>query len=333
MRSTPPVTLAESVTVRTLAVLLIGATGCGDPLPAPTPELTPADLDRAGITLPGGNGGVPFDCAVSVLLDDARTVRVIDGTYLLPQLLEHKGEMPEFLRMYADVTEAPDARERNGTARPPDAPLPGQLLAGRLDLLVIPRSRFDDGSLAWWLRDLHTRELAAAHRLGLPDAAASGDFCLFADTDASYEALSDVLYRAGRSGYTKLRIVEAHEGGRWVGTPIVTPEYSDTDAPNPTFLTVTVTADGFTVLGSTDDVPALSLPAPADPTTGEPIFPTDDLATRLRELRVRFDADQPLVIALDTFVPASVLTRTFAAVRADAQGELFPRISLGLAVK
>jgi hypothetical protein len=333
MRSTPPVTYAASVTVRTLAVMLIGATGCGDPLPTPTAELTPADLERVGLTLPGGTGGVPFDCAISVLLDDARKVRVIDGTQLLPQLLERKGEMSEFLRMYADVTEAPDARERNGTARSPEASIPGQLLEGKLDFLLLGRGRFLGAPLPHLLGALQSRELAAANRLGLPEATILGDFCLFADTDASYDTLSDVLYQAGLAGYTSLRIVEAHAGGRWVGTPIVSPEYDASGAPTPPYLTVAVTADGFALLGSTEEGPTLLLPAPADPTTGEPIFPTADLTARLRELRGQFDASQPLVIALDTFVPASVLTRTFTAVRADAQGELFPRISLGLSVE
>jgi len=121
--------------------------------------------------------------------------------------------------------------------------------------------------------------------------------------------------------------------------PVLAPAYksgsaggeSDQDKPKP-FLTVAVSSKSIALLGSTDEVPASEFSAGVDPATNQPAYPYAELTAQLRVLKTNYDVAENLVITAEGGVPYSVLVRTMDAARSDVKGDLFPGVTLGLAV-
>jgi biopolymer transport protein TolR len=121
--------------------------------------------------------------------------------------------------------------------------------------------------------------------------------------------------------------------------PVLAPAYksgggggaSDQEKPKP-FLTVAVSSKSIALLGSTDEVPASEFVASVDPKTGETVYPFAELTAQLRALQKGYAVSENLVITAEGAVPYSVLVRTMDAARSDAEGDLFPGVTLGLAV-
>lgn len=115
--------------------------------------------------------------------------------------------------------------------------------------------------------------------------------------------------------------------------PVLAPAYSsgggdddpNKEKPKP-FLTVAISTKSIAVLGSTEEIPASELLREGEK------YPLAELAKTLRDYRSQHEVAPNLVLTADPQVPYKVVVETMDAVRADARGDLFPGVTLGLAV-
>lgn len=116
--------------------------------------------------------------------------------------------------------------------------------------------------------------------------------------------------------------------------PVLAPSYGDPgsgqqdekDKPKP-FLTVAISTKSIAVLGSSDEIPASELVKEGDK------YPFADLSKVLRDYKTQHKVADNLVLTADPSVPYRVVVQTMDAARQDAQGALFPGVTLGLAVQ
>lgn len=113
--------------------------------------------------------------------------------------------------------------------------------------------------------------------------------------------------------------------------PVLAPSYggptdggAQQEKPKP-YLTVAISTKGFGVLGSAD-IPAAELGRTGDK------YPYRELTETLRNYKNQYTVAENLVLTADASVPYSVLVATMDAARSDADGALFPGVTLGLAV-
>lgn len=113
--------------------------------------------------------------------------------------------------------------------------------------------------------------------------------------------------------------------------PVLAPSYdgggggASQEKPKP-YITVAISTRGFGILGSGGDVPAAEIPRAGDK------YPYRELTELLRNYKNQYSVAENLVLTADASVPYSVLVSTMDAARSDADGALFPGVTLGLAV-
>lgn len=113
--------------------------------------------------------------------------------------------------------------------------------------------------------------------------------------------------------------------------PVLAPSYvsgstaGNSEKPKP-YLTVAISTKSFAVLGSTSEVPAQELVRQG----GE--YPYQELSQVLRNYKTEYAVAENMVLTAESNVPYSVLIATMDAARSDANGPLFPGVTLGLVV-
>lgn len=116
--------------------------------------------------------------------------------------------------------------------------------------------------------------------------------------------------------------------------PVLVPAYDNSgggagDVKQEAYLSVVISPKSFAILSSTPDaIPADELVKDAN---GE--YPYARLTQTLRSYRAQYNVLNNLQIVPLPTVPYSVLVATMDAARSDQQGDLFPGITLGLAVQ
>lgn len=116
--------------------------------------------------------------------------------------------------------------------------------------------------------------------------------------------------------------------------PVLAPSYSSnpgggqSEKPKP-YLTLAISSKGFAILGSNGgEIPGNELLKPGEK------YPYEELTQLLRNYRTQYsNIAENLVVTADANVPYSVLIATMDAARSDANGPLFPGVTLGLAVQ
>lgn len=116
--------------------------------------------------------------------------------------------------------------------------------------------------------------------------------------------------------------------------PVLAPAYgeqggdqADKEKPPP-FLTVAISTKSIAVLGSSEEIPASELVK-----LDNGAYPFADLTKALRDYKSQHKVADNLVLTADPSVPYKVVVQTMDAARQDAQGPLFPGVTLGLAVQ
>jgi biopolymer transport protein TolR len=114
--------------------------------------------------------------------------------------------------------------------------------------------------------------------------------------------------------------------------PVLAPSYvsgpraGESDKPKP-YLTVAISTTGFKLLGSTEEVPSAQL----EKLGGK--YPFEELTQLLRNYKTQYVVAENMVLTADGSVPYSDLIATMDAARTDANGALFPGVTLSLAVQ